>query len=169
MYLATSTPTPKKLLAMASSQSLRMEFTNLSPKTLLPRSWPLTTASKECVLTLGILLMVDPNLLNSLFVSPLPLSLTPLVVPASPLTPLPWLSHLFCLTMHFPTLSIFVLRRPGRSSSVMVYDLDVNHPAPPLPLSKSSRPPPLILFLSLEGTLSVVTLMLVLSLIFTKC
>ena len=118
---------------------------------------------------LGHFTPVDPNLLNSSFVSPLPLSLTPSVVPASPPTPLPWLSYLFCLTMHFPTLSIFVLHRPGRSSSVMVYDLDVNHPAPPLPLLKSSRPPPLILFLSLEGTLSVVTLMLVLSLISTKC
>ena len=119
--------------------------------------------------TLGILPLVDPNLLNSSFVSPLPLSLTPSVVPASPPTPLPWLSYLFYLTMHFPTLSIFVLHRPGRSSSSMVKGLDVNHPAPPLPLLKSSRPPPLILFLSLEGTLSVVTLMLVLSLISTKC
>ena len=145
MYPAISTPTPKKLLAMASSQSPRMEFINLSPKTLLPRSWPLTTASTECVLTLGILPLVDPNLLNSSFVSPLLLSLTPYVVQASPPTPLPWLSYLFCLTMHFPTLSIFVLHRPGRSSSAMVFDLDVN-PVPPLPLLKSFRPPPLSFF-----------------------
>ena len=62
--------------------SLRMEFTNLSPKTLLPRLWPLTIASIECALTLGILLLVDLNLLNSSFVS-LPLSLSQLVVPAS--------------------------------------------------------------------------------------
>ena len=78
-----STPTPKKLLAMASLQSLRVEFINLSPKTLLPRSWPLTTASTECVLILGILPLVDPNLLNSSFVSPLPLSLTPIGSPFS--------------------------------------------------------------------------------------
>ena len=55
--------------------------------------------------------------------------------------------------MHFPTLSIFGLHRPGRSSSAMVFDLDVNHPVPPLPLLKSSRPPPLILFLLLEHPL----------------
>ena len=139
------------------------------PPTVLLRLWPLTIASKECALTLGILLLVDLNLLNSSFVSPLPLSLTQVVVPASHPTPLPLLLHLCCLTMHFPTLFIFVLHRPDRSSSAMVYGLDVNHPAPPLPLLRSSHPPLLILFLSLEGTHSVVTLTLVLSLISTKC
>ena len=103
------------------------------------------------------------------FVSPLPLSLTQLVVPASHPAPLPLLLHLCCLTMHFPTLFIFVLHRPDRSSSAMVYGLDANHPAPPLLLLRSSHPPLLILFLSLEGTHSVVTLTLVLSLISTKC
>ena len=41
---------------------------------LLLRSLLLTTASKECVLTLGILLLVDLSLPSSLFASPLPLS-----------------------------------------------------------------------------------------------
>ena len=91
------------------------------------------------------------------------------MVLASHPTPLPLLLHLYCLTMHFPMLFIFVLHRPDRSSSEMVYGLDVNHPAPPLPLLRSSHPPLLILFLSLAGTHSVVTLTLVLSLISTKC
>ena len=141
VYLATSIPIPKRLLAMASSLSLRMEFTNLFPKTLLLRSLLLTTANKECVSTLGILLLVDPSLPSLLFVSPLPLSLILSVVPANPLAPLHWLLYLFCLTTHSPTLSIFVPHRPGRSSSVMVYDLDVNHPAPLLPPSRSSPTP----------------------------
>ena len=141
VYLATSIPIPKRLLAMASSLSLRMEFTNLFPKTLLLRSLLLTTANKECVSTLGILLLVDPSLPSLLFVSPLPLSLILSVVPANPLAPLHWLLYLFCLTTHSPTLSIFVPHRPGRSSSVMVYDLDVNHPAPLLPPSISSPTP----------------------------
>ena len=142
VYLATSIPIPKRLLAMASSLLLRMEFTNLFPKTLLLRSLLLTTANKECVLTLGILLLVDPSLPSLLFVSPLPLSLILSVVPANPLAPLHWLLYLFYRTTHSPTLSIFVPHRPGRSSSVMVYDLDVNHPAPLLAPSRSSLPTP---------------------------
>ena len=150
-YPATSTPTPKKLLAMASSQSPRMEFINLSLKTLLPRS-----CKHRMRFDLG---HFTPGRSQS---AQLVIRLSSTTVPhpiGSPGQP----------SMHFPTLSIFVLHRPGRSSSAMVYDLDVNHPVPPLPLLKSSPPPPLILFLSLEGTVSVVTLMLVLSLISTKC
>ena len=129
---ATSTPTPKKLLAMVFSPWSPTEFRNLSLKTLLPRLWPLITVSVGCVLTSVTLLPDDPNLRNSLFVFPHHLFLILSVVLAGLPAPSPSRISPFSQTTHFPTLFIFVPHRPDRSFCAMVFDLSVNHPVPPL-------------------------------------
>ena len=97
---ATSTPTPKKLLAMV------------------------ITVSVGCVLILVTLHPDDPNLRNSLFVFLHHLFLILSVVLADlPASPSSRISP-FSLTTHFPTLFIFAPHRPDRESS------PISHPGP---------------------------------------
>ena len=151
---------------MGSSLSLLMAFTNLFSENLIAALVAFDNRKQRMCFDLGH--FTPGRSLSSQLVIRLSSTTVPHPIgsPAQPSDSSP-LALVPLLPNHALPYAIYFC--PAQARFAMVYDLDVNHPAPLPPPSRSSLPLPQILFLSSVGTLFVVTLTLVSSLMSTKC